>query len=172
MSLNLTILLILKSLLLTLSFTLTTNLYDKRDDLTFPKVNFPFISRNIPASPAYGVYVSELVRYIRACAQYSDFLDRAQLLTQKLTLRGHLRFFGVTRVILYVFTILVPCCDGRYDFRVETMFGSPLPPVICRRAHVVFTSFMFVCHSGNTFVSTIFCNVLFVMILEEIYLYF
>jgi hypothetical protein len=59
-------------------------LYDKRDDLTFPIVNFPFISSNIPASPTYRVYISELTRYSRTFAQYHDFLDRAQLLTQKL----------------------------------------------------------------------------------------
>jgi hypothetical protein len=34
-------------------------LYDNRDD-------FPFISSNIPASPAYGVYVSQLLRHSRA----------------------------------------------------------------------------------------------------------
>ena len=31
-------------------------LYDKRDDFNFPIVNFPFICRNIPAVPAYGVF--------------------------------------------------------------------------------------------------------------------
>jgi len=46
--------------------------------------NFPFISSNILASPAYGVYISQLIRYSRACAQYSDLVDGAQLLTQKL----------------------------------------------------------------------------------------
>jgi len=40
---------------------LKTKLYDKRDDFTFPIVNFPFISSNIPASPAYGVYFSQLL---------------------------------------------------------------------------------------------------------------
>jgi hypothetical protein len=60
-------------------------LYDKRNDFTFPIVNFPFTSSNIPASPAYGVYISQLVRYSRAGAQYSDFLDRAQLLTSERT---------------------------------------------------------------------------------------
>jgi hypothetical protein len=29
---------------------LKTKLYDKRDDITFPMVNFSFISSNIPAS--------------------------------------------------------------------------------------------------------------------------
>ena len=34
---------------------LKTKHYDKRDDFSFSIVNFPFISSNIPASPAYGV---------------------------------------------------------------------------------------------------------------------
>ena len=51
---------------------LTTKLYDKRDDFTFPIVNFPFISSNIPAAPAYGVYISQLIPYSRACCQCSD----------------------------------------------------------------------------------------------------
>ncbi len=62
-----------------------TKLYD----FTFPIVNFPFISSNIPTSPAYGVYILQLIRYSSACAQYSDFLDRAQLLTQKLLKQGY-----------------------------------------------------------------------------------
>jgi hypothetical protein len=47
------------------------------------------ILSNIPASPAYGVYISQLVRYSRACAQDSDFMDRAQLLVQKLLKQGY-----------------------------------------------------------------------------------
>ena len=35
---------------------LRTKLYNKRDDFSFPIVNFPFICSNIPAAPAYGVY--------------------------------------------------------------------------------------------------------------------
>jgi hypothetical protein len=42
---------------------LRTKLYDKRDDFNFLIVNFPFICSNIPAAPAYGVYISELIRY-------------------------------------------------------------------------------------------------------------
>jgi hypothetical protein len=40
---------------------LKTELYDKRDDFTFPIVNFPFISSNIRASTAHGVYITQLV---------------------------------------------------------------------------------------------------------------
>jgi hypothetical protein len=36
---------------------LRTKLYDKRDDFNFPIVSFPFICSNIPAAPAYGVYI-------------------------------------------------------------------------------------------------------------------
>ena len=28
---------------------------------------------------------------------------------------------------------LVPCCFVRYNVRIKTMFGSSLPPVVCRR---------------------------------------
>jgi len=68
---------------------LKTKLYDKRDDLTFPIVNFPFIGSYIPASPVYGVNISQLIGYSRACAQYSGFLDRTQLLMQKLPKQGY-----------------------------------------------------------------------------------
>jgi hypothetical protein len=69
---------------------LRTKLYDKRDDFNFPIVNFPFIGSNIPAAPAYGVYISQLMRYSRACGSYQDFLDRGLLLTRKLLNQGFL----------------------------------------------------------------------------------
>ena len=69
---------------------LKTRLYDKRDDFSFPIVNFPFLCSNIPAAPAYGVYISQLVRYSRACISYHDFLDRGLLLTKKLLHQGFL----------------------------------------------------------------------------------
>jgi len=52
--------------------TLTTKLYDKRDDFNFPLVNYPFLDRNIPSS-AYGVYMSQLSRYSRTCNSCQDF---------------------------------------------------------------------------------------------------
>ena len=69
---------------------LRTNLYDKRDDFNFPIVNFPFIYSNISAAPAYGVYISQLIRYSRAYGSYQDFLDRELLLTRKLLKQGWL----------------------------------------------------------------------------------
>jgi hypothetical protein len=82
---------------------LRTKLYDKRDDFNFPIVNFPFICSNIPAVPAYGVYISQLIRYSTACGSYQDVLDRGLLLKRKLLNQGfllvklkssHRKFYG------------------------------------------------------------------------------
>ena len=40
-------------------------------------------------------------------------------------------------VLLYVFTLWVPCSDVGYDFRIKTMFGLFLSQVVCRRTHVL-----------------------------------
>ena len=67
---------------------LRTQLYDKRDDFNILIVNFPFICSNIPAAPAYEVYISQLIRYSRACGSHQDVLDRGLLLTRKLLNQG------------------------------------------------------------------------------------
>ena len=48
-----------------------SNCYDKRDDFNFKIINFPNMCSNIPASPAYGVYISQLIRYARASSNIS-----------------------------------------------------------------------------------------------------
>jgi hypothetical protein len=57
---------------------------------SFPIVNFPFICSNIPAAPTYRVYISQLIRYSRACGSYQDFLDRGLLQTRQLLNEGFL----------------------------------------------------------------------------------
>jgi hypothetical protein len=44
---------------------------------------------NIPASPAYGVYISQLIRYARASSNYSDFLKRHLHLRNRLLDQGY-----------------------------------------------------------------------------------
>ena len=68
---------------------LATRLYDKRDDFNFPIVNFPFLSSNIPYAPAYGIYISQLIRFARACSNYQDFMERGKALTTKLLSQGY-----------------------------------------------------------------------------------
>jgi hypothetical protein len=71
---------------------LTTKLYDKRDDFNFTIVNFPYICSNTLLSPAYGVYISKLIRFARSCYTYDQFLSRTRLLTEKLMLQGFVQF--------------------------------------------------------------------------------
>ena len=50
----------------------------------FHITNVPFLSSNIPTSPAYGVFISQLIRYARACSSYGCFILRATWLSNKL----------------------------------------------------------------------------------------
>jgi hypothetical protein len=68
---------------------LSTKMYDKRDDFNFKIINFPNMSSNIPASTAYGVYISQLIRYARASSKYSDFLKRHLHLRNRLLDQGY-----------------------------------------------------------------------------------
>ena len=49
------------------------------------------MSSNIPAPPAYGVYISQLIRFSRACASYRDFIDKGLQLIIKLLNQGFLK---------------------------------------------------------------------------------
>ena len=51
---------------------------------------FPFIYSKFPAAPAYGVYISQLIRYYRGCGSYHDFLARGLLLIRKVLVQGFL----------------------------------------------------------------------------------
>ena len=68
---------------------LYTKLYDKRDDFDFHIVNFPFLSSNIPSSPLYGVYISQLIRYARCCSYYDDVRYHHKLLVDGLLFQGY-----------------------------------------------------------------------------------
>ena len=71
------------------------SVYNKRDDFSFRIVNFPHMDSNIPANPAYVVYISQLVRYVRICTStgwilYIDFTDFHHV---SLTKGSNLRYF-------------------------------------------------------------------------------
>lgn len=51
-------------------------------------------------------------------------------------------FFCV--VLVCIFRYLVRCCDALYDFGKKLMFGSAVPEVVCRTAHVLLTFTLFV----------------------------
>jgi hypothetical protein len=67
---------------------ITTQLYDKQNDFNFSIVYLPYRCSNIPASPTYGVYKSQLIRYARASSTYDQNLVRGSLLINKLKSQG------------------------------------------------------------------------------------
>ena len=62
----------------------STKIYDKRDNFDFEIVNFPFLDGDVPRSTSYGVYISQLIRFLE---------HLAMLLTSKLTINCKLRHF-------------------------------------------------------------------------------
>ena len=53
--------------------TVSTKIYDKRDDFDFDIVNFPFLDGDVPRRTSYGVYISQLIRFARASSNLNDF---------------------------------------------------------------------------------------------------
>ena len=50
----------------------STKIYDKRVDFDFEIVNFLFIIGDVPRSTSYGVYISQLNCFARACSHVAD----------------------------------------------------------------------------------------------------
>ena len=67
----------------------SSKIYDKRDDFNFEIVNFPFLYGDVPRSPSYGVYISQLIRFARVCSNVDDFNNRNLFLTAKLLKQGY-----------------------------------------------------------------------------------
>ena len=64
-------------------FIVSSKIYDKADDFNFEIVNFPFLDRDVPRSPSYGVYISQLIRFARVCSIVDDLNNRNLVLTAK-----------------------------------------------------------------------------------------
>ena len=88
----------------------STKIYDKRDDFNFKIINFPNMCSNIPASPAYGVCISQLIRYTRASSNYSDFLKRHLHLRNRLLDQGYQKIRLIRSLKKFIF---------RYQYLVE-----------------------------------------------------
>ena len=67
----------------------SSKIYDKREDFNFEIVNFPFLDGDVPCSPSYGVYISQLIRFTRVCSNVDDIINRNLFLTAKLLKQGY-----------------------------------------------------------------------------------
>lgn len=67
---------------------ISSKIYDKRDDFNFKIMNYPHLDGDVPRSTSYGVYISQLIRFARACSAVEDFNTRNQIITEKLLTQG------------------------------------------------------------------------------------
>ena len=104
---------------------LYTKLWDKRDYFDFHIVNFLFFSSNIPSSPSYSVYISQLIRYARCCSYHDDFGYRHKLLVDRILSQGYevkrlrnssKKFYG-----------RYPDLIGKYQRSVKDMVADSFP---------------------------------------------
>ena len=72
--------------------TVSTKIYDTRDDFDFDIVNFLFLDGDVPRRTSYGVNISQFIRFARASSNLSDFNYRNKVLTAKLLKQGY-RYF-------------------------------------------------------------------------------
>ena len=68
---------------------ISSKIYDKRDDFNFNIVNYPHLDGDVPRSTSYGVYISQLIRFARACSSVEDFSERNRIITEKLLKQGY-----------------------------------------------------------------------------------
>ena len=62
----------------------SSKIYDKGNVFNFETVNFPFLDGDVPRSPSYGIYISQLIRFARVFSNVDDFNNRNLFLTAKL----------------------------------------------------------------------------------------
>ena len=62
----------------------SSKISDKQDDFNFEIINFPFLDGDVPRSPSFGVYISQLIHFAKVCANVDVFNNRNNFLTAKL----------------------------------------------------------------------------------------
>ena len=88
--------------------TVSSKIYDKRDDFDFDIVSFPFLDGDVPRRTSYGVYISQLSRFARASSNLNDFNYHNKALTAKLLRQGY-RYLNFVRRFRNFIADTVPC---------------------------------------------------------------
>ena len=87
-------------------------------------MNFPFLCGIIPAAPAYGLYISRLIRYSRVYIFYHYFYDRRLLFTRKLWNRE----FQVVKLKSSFVNFTNAITNWLYVLKMtKDMFDNPVP---------------------------------------------
>ena len=69
--------------------TISSEIYDKQDDFDFAIVNYPHLDGDVHHATSYGVYISQLIRFARACSSVKDFHIRNRTITEKPLKQGY-----------------------------------------------------------------------------------
>jgi hypothetical protein len=77
---------------------------------------------NIPTSPAYGVYISQLIRYAGTSSNYSDFLKRHLYLRNRLLDQAYnkIRLIRSLKKVIFRYQDLVE----KYSVSAETIIND------------------------------------------------
>ena len=98
---------------------ISSKIYNKSDDFNFNIVNFPYLDRDVPRATSYGVYISQLIRFARACSSVEDFNNRNLLLTERLLKQGY-RFHKLRKAFSKFFHRNAELI-GRYKCNLKTL---------------------------------------------------
>ena len=66
----------------------SVSLYDKRKDFPFNVILYPFLDGNIPSALSYGVFNSQLVRFVNVNSNFKGFKRDVSDLVSKLVRQG------------------------------------------------------------------------------------
>lgn len=97
---------------------ITTKIYDKRDDYSFNIVNYPNLDGDVPKATSYGVYMSQLNRFAKACTNVEDFHARNLNITKRLLRQGY-RFHRLRKTFSKFFHRSRPLL-AKYDINLKT----------------------------------------------------
>ena len=73
----------------------------------------------MPRSPSYGVYISQLIRFARACSLLEDFNDRNLIITEKLLKQGY-RYHKLRKAFSKFYYRNLPLID-KYKSNLRTL---------------------------------------------------
>ena len=100
---------------------LVCSIFDKRDALDFDIVILPDLFANIPTAPAYDRYISQLIKYSRACYNYDNFSSRHSMLAERLFNQG----FSAKKLMRKFYKFM-----GRYP-ELASKFNKSPSSMIC-----------------------------------------
>ena len=96
------------------------------DDFNFEIVNFPFLDGDVPRSPSYGVYISQLIRFPRVCSNVDDFNNRNLFLTAKLLKQGYRYMYHKIRKVFSKFYYRHSELIVKYNIGLKTLLQQSI----------------------------------------------